>query len=105
MQWLQVERCLQWLANFHATFLKVQPDGLWQNGTYWHLDTRPDELEVLDDAELKAAAGQIDDRLRRARSRCAVWSMTLAVRFSPMKARYNWKIMSTKRLLQRSARS
>lgn len=65
--WRQVEICLQWLANFHATFLGAEPDGLWPTGTYWHLDTRPDELEALDDAELKAAAGAIDRRLSEAK--------------------------------------
>uniref|UniRef100_A0A3B3HVA2 Protein kinase-like domain containing n=1 Tax=Oryzias latipes TaxID=8090 RepID=A0A3B3HVA2_ORYLA len=48
--------CLAWLAHFHALFLGVEPEGLWPVGTYWHLETRPDELEAMDDAELKAAA-------------------------------------------------
>ncbi|MEQ2165686.1 hypothetical protein GOODEAATRI_019688 [Goodea atripinnis] len=52
--------CLSWLAHFHALFLGVAPEGLWPVGTYWHLETRPDELEAMDDAELKAAAGDID---------------------------------------------
>jgi len=63
----QIEICLQWLANFHATFLGHRPDRLWETGTYWHLETRPDELEVLDDLELKAAASQIDQQLKGAR--------------------------------------
>jgi len=41
--------CLSWLAHFHATFMQVQPVGLWETGTYWHLATRPDELQVLRD--------------------------------------------------------
>ena len=29
--------------HFHASFLNEAPDGLWPVGTYWHLETRPDE--------------------------------------------------------------
>jgi hypothetical protein len=60
------EACLSWLAHFHATFLGVNPDGLWKTGTYWHLDTRPDELAALDEPALRAAAAGIDLRLKRA---------------------------------------
>lgn len=59
----EVRACLGWLAHFHALFLGVEPEGLWPVGTYWHLETRPDELEAMDDAELKAAAADIDRRL------------------------------------------
>lgn len=64
---LEMQACLRWLASFHATFIGKEPAGLWAVGTYWHLDTRPDELEVLDDAALKAAAEMIDQRLNNAR--------------------------------------
>jgi hypothetical protein len=60
----QTHACLSWLAHFHATFMGDKPDGLWDVGTYWHLDTRPDELAALDDLELKNAAVAIDRRLR-----------------------------------------
>jgi len=62
-----MQACLNWLANFHAIFMGKTPDGLWEVGTYWHLDTRPDELQALEDVELKAAAKTIDERLRSAR--------------------------------------
>jgi len=67
VEWKQIEICLQWLANFHATFLGEAPEGLWKTGTYWHLETRPDELDRLDDQELKQAAGKIDTILEKAK--------------------------------------
>lgn len=63
----EIERCLEWLAEFHALFLGEAPDGLWKTGTYWHLTTRPDELDALDDLPLKAAAEAIDQKLSGAR--------------------------------------
>jgi len=62
----RMQACLRWLAYFHATFLGVSPQGLWPVGTYWHLDTRPDELEAVQDVQLKAAAPAIDTRLNNA---------------------------------------
>jgi len=56
--------CLQWLANFHATFLGCQPERLWEQGTYWHLATRPDELAALTDIQLQQAAPTIDAILK-----------------------------------------
>jgi hypothetical protein len=58
--------CLRWLAQFHAAFMGKGPDGLWPVGTYWHLDTRPDELAALNDKGLKAAASVIDQTLSSA---------------------------------------
>nr|XP_057909678.1 uncharacterized protein pkdc isoform X2 [Doryrhamphus excisus] len=63
----EMRACLSWLAHFHALFLGVTPEGLWAVGTYWHLETRPDELKVMDDARLKAAAGDIDRILSQCR--------------------------------------
>ena len=59
----EADACLAWLASFHATFMGKSPDGLWATGTYWHLDTRPDELDALDDGPLKANAIAIDRQL------------------------------------------
>ena len=61
------ELCLTWLANFHAQFLNVSPEGLWPIGTYWHLDTRPEEYEQMENMKLKNAAKSIDERLNNAR--------------------------------------
>ncbi len=62
-----VKSGLSWLASFHARFMGVEPEGLWPTGTYWHLETRPDELEVLSDLPLKAAARKIDETLAACR--------------------------------------
>lgn len=59
----ELDACLSWLANFHATFMGCPPEDLWETGTYWHLATRPDEFDALDDGPLKAAAAAIDRRL------------------------------------------
>ena len=61
--WEEIAECLAWLAQFHASYLGKAPEGLWQVGTYWHLETRPQELAVLDDPRLKAAAPLIDSTL------------------------------------------
>lgn len=63
----ELSACLSWLANFHATFMGEASDGLWPTGTYWHLATRPDELDALDDGPLKSAAVEIDRRLNASR--------------------------------------
>ena len=63
----QMQVCLRWLAHFHASFMGQIPSGLWEVGTYWHLDTRPDELKVLEDGALKSAAAHIDTLLNAAR--------------------------------------
>ncbi|WP_438828183.1 phosphotransferase [Vibrio antiquarius] len=64
--------CLAWLANFHARYIGVRSDKLWHSGTYWHLATRPDELEVLQDTELKNAAQLIDQTLSQAKFKTLV---------------------------------
>jgi hypothetical protein len=64
---VEMQACLRWLAHFHATFLGQTPTRLWEVGTYWHLDTRPDELAALQDGRLKSAAEAIDQALRSAR--------------------------------------
>ena len=60
---MQINSCLKWLANFHAAFMEVKPSGLWPSGTYWHLQTRPDELATMPDNGLKKVASDIDQIL------------------------------------------
>ena len=67
-----VRACLAWLASFHATFLGEAAQDLHRVGTYWHLETRPDELARMQDQELRAAASWLDARLRGARYRTLV---------------------------------
>jgi len=61
--WNDMQLCLRWLANFHAVFMGEKPEGLWTQGTYWHLETRPDELKALKDPRLKGAAKVVDRKL------------------------------------------
>ncbi|KXX71014.1 oxidoreductase family protein [Flammeovirga sp. SJP92] len=70
--WTELNACLKWLAYFHAKFLNHTTNGLWDIGTYWHLDTRPDELEALDDLALKKAASAIDTKLNQAKYKTIV---------------------------------
>lgn len=62
----EIAACLRWLAYFHATFMGATPAGLWTTGTYWHLATRPDELEALEDPTLREAAPRLDALLNGA---------------------------------------
>jgi hypothetical protein len=57
-----LDRCLAWLAAFHATFFASPSDGLWTTGTYWHLATRREELDKVDEA-VRALAPRIDAKL------------------------------------------
>lgn len=68
----EVQACLRWLAYFHATFMGVAPEGLWPVGTYWHLETRPEELAVTDDPALVEAAPVLDARLNACRNQTVV---------------------------------
>lgn len=68
----ETERCLAWLAAFHARFLGVRPEGLWNTGSYWHLATRQDELAAIEDPALREAAPLLDRQLRSATFRTLV---------------------------------
>lgn len=64
-----LDAALRWLASFHARFLGEQVAGVWPTGTYWHLGTRRDELDAIEDSTLRAAAGELAGRLEAARFR------------------------------------
>lgn len=61
----ETKTCLKWLANFHAIFLGEKPDKLWEKGTYWHLETRPDELAAMKNGKLKESAKSLDELLNK----------------------------------------
>lgn len=64
--------CLHWLAAFHGTFMGSAPDGLWEEGTYWHWGTRTEEARHIADPRLRAHASRYDAHLRRAPYRTLV---------------------------------
>ena len=66
--------CLSWLASFHARFMGTREPRLWPTGTYWHLDTRREELHqaARRDASLPARAEELDRRLREAKHQTLV---------------------------------
>lgn len=61
---VEMKSCLKWLAYFHAKFLGSSPDKLWEQGTYWHLETRPDEFQAIEDSDLKQCTEAIDLQLK-----------------------------------------
>lgn len=70
--WPKMQSCLKWLAQFHASYIGATKEGLWPTGSYWHLETRPQELDALKDTKLKWAAPYIDQKLKEARYQCLV---------------------------------
>ena len=62
-----LDACLAWLAAFHARFVGERGEGLWPQGTYWHLATRLDELAAITDEKIRATAHDLDAQLAGAR--------------------------------------
>lgn len=61
-----IKAILKWLAYFHAFHLNAQFDGLWAQGSYWHLATRPDELNNLPEkSDIKQAATALNNALKK----------------------------------------
>lgn len=67
VSWKEITPILKWLADFHGSFHGEIPKGLWDQGTYWPLKTRPQELEALKDESLKKAAPLINEKLKACR--------------------------------------
>ncbi|MBG08307.1 MAG: choline kinase [Halobacteriovoraceae bacterium] len=68
----QIKLCLKWLAKFHSHYLNMKPSQLWPIGTYWHLDTRPDEFKAMKDKDLKKVAHLIDQKLNSSKYKTIV---------------------------------
>jgi len=71
-QGADLDAAIGWLARFHASFLDVSPEGLWEEGGYWHLETRPEELAAMPGGPLREAAPELDRKLREAHFRTLV---------------------------------
>jgi hypothetical protein len=73
-----IKKGIHWLAHFHAQFIQVPQlknrqqvpkkllNKLWPVGTYWHLATRQDEWQAMQESELKNNAHTIDSILNSA---------------------------------------
>lgn len=55
---------INWLAHFHAYHMQNNAEQLWQQGSYWHLSTRPDELKNITAPKLLRLAPKLDKQLR-----------------------------------------
>lgn len=64
-----IKKCVAWLANLHAKYLQAEENkfSIRPKGSYWHLETRPEELELMRDSELKTYAHEIDETLNNAK--------------------------------------
>lgn len=63
----QAKAGLRWLAHFHSEFLNNDIHDLWEQGCYWHLDTRQDEYLRMPSGPLKDLASSFDKLLKSAR--------------------------------------
>lgn len=63
----EAKTVVEWLAAFHAHFLNSSAKGLWETGSYWHLETRPDEWQAMKDSSLKENAELLDAALKSAK--------------------------------------
>ncbi len=63
----QCEVVLIWLAEFHASFHGLKDENVWEEGTYWHLNTRQDEWHEMEAGELKDKASAIASALKNAK--------------------------------------
>jgi len=68
----QAKLCIEWLAEFHLTFLNKKTD-LWPEGTYWYLATRQDELTTMDKKNpLFKNAKKLDEKLKTSKYKTVI---------------------------------
>lgn len=65
--WSSLQVAIRWLAFFHGQFMGNKADGLWHNGTYWHLATRHEEWQKMPAGAFKIKAQAIDNHLSKAK--------------------------------------
>ena len=75
LNWLQIEQALSALAYLHAYFLQTDLRGLWSYAGYWHLHTRPDEWQAMQDQPLKQHAQRIEQYLHNSDYHCICMGM------------------------------
>ncbi|NLK63268.1 MAG: phosphotransferase [Fusobacteria bacterium] len=63
----QINILLKWLANFHGIFIHDKANNLWENGSYWHLSTRLEELNLIKDENIRKQSYKIDEALNNAK--------------------------------------
>lgn len=63
----QLLALITWLAKFHAHFLQSPAEHVWPQGNYWHLDTRPDELQRMAPGSMKEAATLLAKQIKQSR--------------------------------------
>tara|TARA_R110002072_G_scaffold106478_3_gene232562 strand:+ start:5920 stop:6906 length:987 start_codon:yes stop_codon:yes gene_type:complete len=68
----EINLVLKFLAKFHANYLNEKTNGLWEIGTYWHLDTRQEEWVAMEDSPLKKRAAEIDKILNQSQFKTLV---------------------------------
>eukprot|EP01023_Acetabularia_acetabulum_P005349 TRINITY_DN12181_c1_g1_i10.p1 TRINITY_DN12181_c1_g1~~TRINITY_DN12181_c1_g1_i10.p1 ORF type:complete len:350 (-),score=34.75 TRINITY_DN12181_c1_g1_i10:23-1012(-) len=57
----QTKVTLKWLASFHAMFWECKcPEGVWEQGSYWYLDTRQSEYNRMTNKKLQTLAHKLD---------------------------------------------
>ncbi|KAJ3272540.1 hypothetical protein HDV01_005492 [Terramyces sp. JEL0728] len=57
----ELELALSWLAKFHSYWFKKVPFS--EKGSYWHVDTRQQELQQMKNKKLQSIAQQLDEQI------------------------------------------